>query len=451
MSAVYPPSNQSRVGGSFIAYNYGLWSIPITSIAARTGAQTFTVQTATVDLQDGRKIQPFAVGTPIRIGLETVTPTAVYNATLGDNRFNVAQITATLTLVHTNADVVSSGTFGLQEALNDASACGGGSVVLDSAWAALGGTAAMISAATMPTNTGIEDKRVSGVSYQSSAPYLGVGSTLNQTNYPNTLASFIGTSGSNDYTQVVTQDLNPQGSASLVMGGDNMTNTTHYANVSMNGSGSSRSSVNVYFTNANAACEYTTDAELDYGVGLVTGSGVINWYVNQATTANMALTSSGLNLVTGTFTNPNGTVGITGGGSAAAGINGEVISSTKLIGSAVSLTMATPANVTSIALTAGDWDVQGQVTFVAGSASIIAGGLFEAGINSTTATLPVDGSEAYQGMPTAIVTTSFNQTVTIARKVINISAGATQYLVAEATFTAGTVTAYGNITARRIR
>lgn len=34
--------------------------------------------------------------------------------------------------------------------------------------------------------------------------------------------------------------------------------------------------------------------------------------------------------------------------------------------------------------------------------------------------------------------------------IINVSAGTTVYLVTEATFTAGTVTAYGNITARRV-
>lgn len=62
----------------------------------------------------------------------------------------------------------------------------------------------------------------------------------------------------------------------------------------------------------------------------------------------------------------------------------------------------------------------------------------------------MDGSEAYYGVPVAVTTTSFNETVNISRKVINVSAGTTEYLVAEATFTAGTVSAYGNITARRV-
>ncbi|MDP2325295.1 MAG: hypothetical protein Q8N51_14890, partial [Gammaproteobacteria bacterium] len=48
---------------------------------------------------------------------------------------------------------------------------------------------------------------------------------------------------------------------------------------------------------------------------------------------------------------------------AAAGYIGELIGSTIASGSAVSLTTATNANVTSISLTAGDWDVWGAITY----------------------------------------------------------------------------------------
>ena len=278
-----------------------------------------------------------------------------------------------------------------------------------------------------------------------------VGPALLVANYPNVLGSFVATSGSNGYTQIVTQDLNPQGSASLIMGGDDMTNTTHYFNVSKNGSGSSRNVANVYFVNADASSEYTTDAELDYGVGLVTGGGVINWYVNQATTANMALNAAGLTLTTGTATLPNGIVGVTGGGAAAAGIDGQVISSLVPIGSAVSIaTSGTAVNVTSVSLTAGDWDVEGSVNFVAGSATIVGGALHEVGFNTTTVTLPVDGSEVYLSAPT-LTTTSANFGTPVQRKVYNVSSTTTVYLVANGTFTAGTEKVYGTITARRIR
>ena len=38
----------------------------------------------------------------------------------------------------------------------------------------------------------------------------------------------------------------------------------------------------------------------------------------------------------------------------------------------------------------------------------------------------------------------------LTRKIFNVSAGTTVYLVAEATFTAGTVGAFGSLTARRV-
>jgi len=116
----------------------------------------------------------------------------------------------------------------------------------------------------------------------------------------------------------------------------------------------------------------------------------------------------------------------------------------------VSLTTATPTNVTSITLTAGDWDVSGSVNYVANTASAAVSSVWEVGINTTTATLPTDGTEAFFGIAAVIATTSFNTSLAIPRKIINVSASTPVYLVAEATFTAGTVTAYGNITARRV-
>jgi predicted nucleic acid-binding protein len=47
--------------------------------------------------------------------------------------------------------------------------------------------------------------------------------------------------------------------------------------------------------------------------------------------------------------------------SAAAGKVGEFITSNIVVGSAVALTTGTAANVTSVSLTAGDWDVCGEV------------------------------------------------------------------------------------------
>lgn len=168
--------------------------------------------------------------------------------------------------------------------------------------------------------------------------------------------------------------------------------------------------------------------------------------VNIGTSANAKTVAIG-NSTSGSKVNIFGEID---GVATAAGYIGQPLSSLIASGSAVSLTTATPANVTSIALTAGDWDVMGEITFVATSATVVASAVWEGGINSTTAVLPTDGTETFHAMPLAIATTSFNATVTIPRKIFNSASAVTTYLVAEATFTAGTVAAYGNITARRV-
>ena len=154
------PNPQSRVAGRFVAYNYGLWSIGLYSIPSGTGSLTFYPLTATVQLPDGRSIMPFNTNASIIVGTETVTLTSVGAGCIkGIIPIGSCALTATFSSSHTNADPIRSGTYGLQEALNDAGASGGGAVTVDSAWTNLGGTDAMVSAATKPTHTGIEDVR----------------------------------------------------------------------------------------------------------------------------------------------------------------------------------------------------------------------------------------------------------------------------------------------------
>lgn len=131
---------------------------------------------------------------------------------------------------------------------------------------------------------------------------------------------------------------------------------------------------------------------------------------------------------------------------APSGILGEIISSAVAVGSAVSLSNNTPANVTSISLTAGDWDVEGNVNFTESSATVTGR---QGCVNSTSATMSSDGTEVYCG--TVTTTTSETNSTTLPRKRISIAATTTVYLVAKAGFSAGTVTAFGSITARRVR
>jgi hypothetical protein len=153
---------------------------------------------------------------------------------------------------------------------------------------------------------------------------------------------------------------------------------------------------------------------------------------------------------TGTITQGASACGFVGGtatnDSAPVGAIGEIVSSYIASASGVSLTNNTAANVTSISLTAGDWDVEGNVNF-AGTTATVTGG--QGGINTTSATLPTDGSEVYDGTVTTTLTDTSG--VTLPRKRISINATTTVYLVGFKLFSAGTVKAFGGITARRVR
>lgn len=131
---------------------------------------------------------------------------------------------------------------------------------------------------------------------------------------------------------------------------------------------------------------------------------------------------------------------------AAGGNIGEYASSTIAAGSAVSVTTATTTNVTSISLTAGDWDVSavGKFTLTAASAS-----LFSVGVSTTSATLPGDDAYVQKPLITSVLTSTYADTTPLVR--LSLASTTTVYLVVRSTFSVGTETAYGTIRARRVR
>lgn len=136
--------------------------------------------------------------------------------------------------------------------------------------------------------------------------------------------------------------------------------------------------------------------------------------------------------------------------SAAAGYVGEVIESIIAVGSPVALTNNTPANITSISLTAGDWDVTGVISFITGSGTLLT--YFIGSISTTSATLDTNNWYlfSFQGSFTGAGNTTHMAPVTPLRA--SLSGTTTYYLVAQAGFTVGTGTsAYGRIFARRRR
>jgi len=161
-------------------------------------------------------------------------------------------------------------------------------------------------------------------------------------------------------------------------------------------------------------------------------------------------------LVTALEILPTGCImlGTTTNDSAASTMVGEFITATVAVGSAVSLTNATGANVTSISLTAGDWDVSAQNDFVLTGATSTS---HQSGISLTSATLPSQAGGSGLGtdalavlpMPTTGLSGTLTQPIPPVR--INLAATTTVYLVAQAAFSVGSESAYGTIRARRPR
>jgi len=138
--------------------------------------------------------------------------------------------------------------------------------------------------------------------------------------------------------------------------------------------------------------------------------------------------------------------GTTTNDSALSGQVGEFVSSTVLVGSAVSLTTNTAANVTSVSLTAGDWDCRGNVVY----ALSVSASNIQAWVSAASATQPTSPNA---GAYTVYVggtydTGSIVQSGT-ARE--SLATTTTVYLGGFAGFTSGTAGAYGFLGCRRMR
>jgi len=141
-------------------------------------------------------------------------------------------------------------------------------------------------------------------------------------------------------------------------------------------------------------------------------------------------------------------LGTTTNNDASAGQIGEYIESKVAIAAAVALTTGAAANITSIALTPGDWDVSGFIGFAPTATTSLT---HTSGCSSAaTVTMDVDGQTALT--TPAIVPGTANEWVqTIPVRRISIAVNTTVYLVSHAVFTVSTLGGYGTIRARRMR
>ena len=150
-----------------------------------------------------------------------------------------------------------------------------------------------------------------------------------------------------------------------------------------------------------------------------------------------------------TFSSTSGIIGTTTNNNANALSVGEYVSSSVLVGAPVSLTSTTPANVTSISLTAGDWDVRGTVAFA--FAGTTTSTVQRIGISSTSATYGTNAAENNGAQFAQTLTGAATMVVNTGSMRFSLAGTTTVYLIASATFATSTATAYGFIGARRVR
>lgn len=146
----------------------------------------------------------------------------------------------------------------------------------------------------------------------------------------------------------------------------------------------------------------------------------------------------------------SGIIGTATNDSAASTFVGEYVESLLASGSATSLVTATAKTITSISLTAGDWDVNCSVYFIPAATTSITSLI--ASISGTTNTLDTTGGKFAQFSTPAMVpgaSTQLSSSVPPYR--LSLSATTTVFLVAQSTFTVSTMTGWGLIRARRIR
>ncbi|MET3907100.1 hypothetical protein ABID59_001431 [Bradyrhizobium sp. S3.3.6] len=142
----------------------------------------------------------------------------------------------------------------------------------------------------------------------------------------------------------------------------------------------------------------------------------------------------------GTATNDN----------ASAGNIGEYVESVITSGSAVALTTATAKTVTSISLTAGDWDVDGVVGFLPANTTSVT--LFAGCLSLVTNTLDVTpGRIVNPPLGTVVYNGGTATHAPVPPYRFSLNATTTVFLVARSDFTASTNVAYGIVRARRVR
>lgn len=193
-----------------------------------------------------------------------------------------------------------------------------------------------------------------------------------------------------------------------------------------------------FVVGASSIIQCTGCTTFSSNAACVTGSGQFNYGTLVQANTKGTLSATTLQAF-GTLGNQTST-------SPSAGYIGEVISTNVLVGSAVTLTTSTNANVMSMSLTPGIWDAC-CVTMFNGT---VTGTIYQTSISSTSLTSGTKGINFVEGSSATSPTALADTTLIIPPFRIPLSATTTIYVVVAAAFTVGTCKAYGSLKATRV-
>lgn len=140
-------------------------------------------------------------------------------------------------------------------------------------------------------------------------------------------------------------------------------------------------------------------------------------------------------------------MGTTTNDNAPPGVVGEYLISDVPIGSAVGLATGVNSNMTSLLLSAGDWDVTLQALFLNAGATA---SLYTASLSLVSATLDLTLGRIAQ-LPLSVTTSTSGVSLSVPAVRFSLASPATIFAVQNSTFSAGTIGAFGRISARRPR
>lgn len=198
----------------------------------------------------------------------------------------------------------------------------------------------------------------------------------------------------------------------------------------------------VAMNNCTGALTYSTSTH-SFGCNATAGTGTVTQVVCGTGLTGGTITTSGTCAVS-----PGQIPGIATNTAATAGNVGEYISS-NVNTPGTALFTATPANVTSVSLTAGDWECTGNVATTAGGSTVTT--TLAGAITTTTAnmgTSPNSGASALSGNAGA---TGFGLVLPVGTLRLLLSTTTSVFLNAQANFTTSTLSAFGFLGCRRMR